>query len=304
MKNLKKVILSSILFISLCFISSFCNAAETKVVGNEGDLINAISQATNGDVIELSASISLTKPIETTGKTLTINGKGNSISRLVESWEQSGNNGTLISVGAGGKLELKNLTLTNSQKYGAQAYNGGHLVLNGVTISNCGYGGVLANAGTVEVKDLTLQRNGSPNNNGIEIAKGDTTDEDNVPVVVMNGTLSSTEKENVIYVAKDNPNLKTFEVKNAEDTIDKILISDNKIVITDEDNKILYQSAEITNATVKGDDYVETKPETKPENKKDTTPKTGIEISLVFAVLTIAFSMLCIASLKRNEIKD
>ena len=189
---MKKAILSSIiLFFGLIFISTFSNAATTKTVNDETELRNAINEATENDVIELSTDIVLKAPIEITDKNITINGKGNAITREETNWSPNGNNGTLISVGSKAKVELKNVTLKNSQKYGVQSYNGGYVILNGVTITNCGYGAVLANAGTVEVKDLTLQKNGTPNNNGIEIAKGDATDEANIPEVIMNGTLSN-----------------------------------------------------------------------------------------------------------------
>ena len=305
MKNIKKSILFSILlFVSLMFISNFCNAATTKTVETEDDLISAISEATDGDIIKLSTNIILKKPLEISDKgNITIDGNGNSISREATNWTPNDNNGSLITAGAKTKLELRNLTLTNSQKYGVQAYDGGHVILNGVTISNCGYGAVLANAGTVEVKDLTLQKNGTPNNNGIEIAKGDKTSDANVPEIIMNGTLSSTEKNNVVYVAENNPNLKSFEVKNTDDTIYKILVNDNKVVITDDENKIIYTSNDIKDVKIEGETYSEKTP-AKKEDKKDKTPKTGIENNVVLAIFVMTASAASIVILKRKEICD
>ena len=300
----KSVLFSIVFFITLFFITNFSNAATTKSVNDEDEL----KKATEGDVIELSNSISLKSPIEITDKNITINGKGNVLKRDENNWTPSGSNGTLITAGKGAKVELKNLTLQGSQKYGAQAYNGGYIILNGVTISNCGFGGVLVNGGTVEVKNLTLKRNGSPSNNGIEIAQGDAVEKDNKSTVVMNGTLTSTEQENVIYVAEDNPNLKEFEVKNTDNTINKIFIDDNKVVITDDNNKVLYTSKTINNnVEVKGTDYVETPkedPKKDTNDKKDETPKTGIESNLVFAILTVIASSVIILALKRKEILD
>ena len=299
---MRKAILSSIiLFFGLIFISTFSNAATTKTVNDETELRNAIEEAVENDVIELSKDIVLKAPIEITGKNITINGKGNAITREETNWTPSGNNGTLISVGSKARVELKNVTLKNSQKYGVQSYDGGYVILNGVTIANCGYGAVLANAGTVEVMDLTLQKNGTPNNNGIEIAKGDTTAETNIPAVIMNGTLTSTEKENVIYVAENNPNLKKFEVENKEGTINKIFVNGDTVVITDDNNTVLYTSNQIKgDIDIEGNTFVaNTK---KPTDQKDKTPKTGVEATLGFAMTAMTFSMIALVILKRKEI--
>lgn len=315
MKNFKKITLSFIivLFISFLFIANFANAATTTTVGTEEELINAINNSSDGDVIELSTNITLTKPIEISNKNLTINGKGNVITREETNWSPNGSNGTLITAGSGAKVTLSNLTLKNAQKYGIQSYDGGYVIVQNVTIASCGFGGILVNGGTLEVKGLHLQKNGTPNNNGIEIAKGDVVAASNIPTVIMNGTISSTEKENVIYVAENNPNLNKFEVKNTSSTTHKLLISDNKVVVTDKDNKILYTSNEVKNMEIAGEDYVEktpepekpsTKPETKPTDKKDETPKTGVETNLIFAIGVIALSTVSIVLFRRKELCD
>ncbi len=292
MKSVKKLIVFLVvLFLSVIFTSSICNAATTKTVSDEDELKNAISTVENGDTIELTADIKLKSPIEVTSKNFKINGKGHTISKDDDNWAPNGSNGTLITAGPDATIELINLSLKNSQKYGVQAYDGGHIILNGVTISNCGFGGVLVNAGTVEIKDLSLGKNGSSNNNGIEIGKGAATADASVPEIIMNGKLTSTEKENVIYVAENNPDLKKFEVKNSDDTTDKILLSGDKVVITDKNNKILYSSNDIKDVDVEGTKYV----------KKDTTPKTGIEENIAVAVFAMALSSVSIFMLKRKE---
>lgn len=315
MKNFRKITLSFIivLFISLMFIANSVNAASNTTVNNEEDLMNAINNASEGDVIELSTNIVLTKPIEIPGKNITINGKGNVITRESTNWTPNGSNGTLITAGAGAKLTLSNVTLKDAQKYGIQAYDGGYVVVNNVTIANCGFGAILVNGGTLEVKGLHLQKNGTPNNNGIEIAKGDAVASANIPTVIMNGTISSTEKENVIYVAENNPNLSKFEVRNTDTTTHKLLINDNKIVVTDKDNTILYTSNEVKNIEVTGEDYVEKTPEvekpadkneTKPTDKKDETPKTGIETNLIFAITIMTLSIISIVLFRKKELCD
>lgn len=257
MKLNKKFLLFFIaLSIALVFKSSVCNAA-TTTVENETSLISAINASSNGDTIDLSADIALTKPIEITGKSLTINGKNHTITRNETNWSPNGSNGSLITAGStSSKLNLINVSLKNAQKYGIQSYNGAHVILDGVTVSNCGFGGVLVNAGTVEVKNLILHKNGQASNNGIEIAKGNNINNENsYPVLIMNGILSSSEKENVVYIAS-NDQLSKFEVKNTDSTVYKAFLQNNKVVITDGNNDIVFSSNEFSNITVVGNTYV------------------------------------------------
>ena len=191
MRNIKKIVLFFIaLLIAVVLSPNFSNAATTRQVNDEEELRQAITDSQSGDVIELSNNIVLTSPIEITGKELTINGNGNTVTRAAEGWNAAGDNGSLITVGGtGSKLTLRNLTLAGAQKYGAQTYNGAYLILDGVTVDNNGFGGILVNAGTLEVRSVNLKRNGQQSNNGIEIAKGNSVSTgDNKPTVIMNGT--------------------------------------------------------------------------------------------------------------------
>ncbi len=313
MKNIKKIVL---LFIVLLFClvlnTNSCSAASTTV-NDENDLITAVNNATNGDVIELATNIVLTRPLEITGKTITINGNGHTVSRIDTNWTTNGSNGSLITAGLNGtKLTLRNINLRDAHKYGVQSYDGAYVVLDNVTIANCGFGGVLVNAGTVEIKSLSLNKNGTPNNNGIEIAKGNGIySNNNKPILIMNGTLSSTETENVIYLAV-NDQLSSFETRNTDGTINKVLVSGNKVVITDANNNILFESNENSNVPITGESYVETPapsepepqpapaPESKPKDK-NKTPKTGLENNLGLAISIIAISTMAIIALKRKN---
>ncbi len=252
MTNIKKILLFTIIvFMGLILIPTFCNA-ETHSVYDSETLTNAVNTAATGDTITLTANIELTHPIDISGKNLIINGAGFTISRDTENWSPSGQNGTLITAGGTGTtVTLRNLNLRGSQKYGAQAYNGGHLIVDNVTIANCEYGGILVNGGTLEIVNLTLyrNRNNGDANNGIEIGKAEGLQND--PKVVMNGTLTSDQKDNVVYLAT-NDTLSTFEVENAEGTKDKILMDNNKVVVTDENNNVLFTSNSNSNVEVEG----------------------------------------------------
>ena len=257
MKNLQKTILFLIIALAiLLFIPNHVSAKTTSVY-DDATIREAIEKAENGDVISLTANIQLIRPIEITEKNITINGNGFTISRNIENWSPNGENGTLLTAGKGARLNLQNLTLTKSQKYGVQSYNGGYVILDNVTITDNGFGGVLANAGTVEVKNLHLGHNGmEDSNNGIEIAKGQSlTDSETHPVLKMNGTLTSTEETNVVYVDITNP-VGGFEVINTENTTNKIFLNDNKIVVTDANNNVIFASNDIGEIEAEGSDYV------------------------------------------------
>ena len=140
-------------------------------------------------------------------------------------------------------------------------------------INGNGFGGILVNAGTLEIKSLSLGKNGNPSNNGIEIAKGSGVVGDNKPILIMNGTLTSTETENVIFLA-ENDSLITFEVRNTDTTTNKILVQGQRVVLTDANGNIIFQSNENPNITVTGTDYTSPNPTTTPTPEPTTiTPE-------------------------------
>ncbi len=254
MKKICKILLLLyIMLFSLILIPSFSKAT-TYTVNTSEELLNKIQEAQTGDTISLGTNIALTAPIGISDKNLIINGNGFTISRDTENWSNDGQNGTLITAGNGSTLTLNNLNLRGAAKYGVQAYNGGNVILNKVTIGNCEYGGILVNGGTIEIIDLTLYKNREGENVGIEIGKG--TEVTNTPKVIMNGTISSTETKNVLYLA-ENDQLDEFEVDNKEGTVDKILLDDNKVVITNEYNEVLFESNENDDVSINGTEYVE-----------------------------------------------
>ena len=256
-----KTILFLIIFSAiLLFVPSFCNA-ESKTANDDTTLRNAITQGEEDVEITLEGDIDLTAPIEFTNKTVTINGGGHTISTTKkladESWPRVGN-ATLLTAGTeDAKLILNNVKLENAPKYGAQAYNGATLVLNGVTVSGCGYGAIITNAGIVEVQSLNLGKNGENENVGIEIAKSQSLGADKEPKLIMNGTLNSNQTKNVVYLAV-NDDLTTFDVENSDTTTDKILVNGNTVVITDPENNVKFVSNENfkEGLTFEGDEFV------------------------------------------------
>lgn len=298
MKVLKKLFLLSLLLLFALIIIPVCSNATDISVGDETALGNAINSETAYDIISLSSNIELKSPIDIAGKNITIDGNGHIISANKTEWKGNGANSTLITAGKGTKLTLKNIILTNSIKYGVQAYNGGHVVLNNVEIKDCAYGGVLVNAGTVEVVKLHLGHNGNVGtNNGIEIARGTSlTEGENNPVLIMNGSLSSTEKNNVVYIDTNDP-IGKFEIVNKENSTNKVYINDNKLVVTDKNNTIIYLGNDIGDVQFEGEEYKENAPE---NPKKEKTPKTGSTDLLEFATISMAIISMAIIVLNRK----
>lgn len=91
----------------------------------------------------------------------------------------------------------------------------------------------------------------------------------------MNGTLTSTETENVIRFAEDENDATTeVIVENTEFTTDKVLVNDSKLVVTDNAGEVKYESNEAADITVDGDEYVEPSEPTTPTTPEET-PSTG-----------------------------
>ena len=138
-----------------------------------------------------------------------------------------------------GKLTLKDIKLRNGPKYGVQSYDGATVILDNVSITDFKYGGVLANGGKVEVRNLHLGYNGTGSNNGIEIDKGASAT--NNPTLVMNGVLLTDNNENTIHIA-ENGHLTDFTITNTENTTNKVVISGSSVVLTDKNDNVIAES--------------------------------------------------------------
>ena len=117
----------------------------------------------------------------------------------------------------------------------------------------------------------------------------------------MNGTINSTEKDNVIYFASDaNDNTTGFIVENTDSTTDKILVNGTTAVITDANNEIKYESNELKEGTVfEGEDYTPNievtdpvEPETPTEEVKneEVNPETSDGILLFLGLTVVGFA--------------
>lgn len=279
--------------------------AKTITVGDQGDytsLKEAVTAAESGDIISLTKDVTINSKeeiVEITGKEITIDGgEGVTITGYRDDTpkEEIGGNHSLITASVGAKIHLKNVTLIDSQKYGVQAYDGGYVSLDNVTINNCRFGAVLINAGTIEVINVKLGSNGETENNGIEVSKSIKLEGSaNQPQLIMNGTIASDKKENVIRFASDENDATTeFIIENKENSTDKILANGNTVVITDSNNDVKFTSNEAT-ATVDGDKYVDDSKPTEPTEPTDKpTEEAGNEVKnpQTFDGITIIFALL------------
>ena len=268
MKNtLKIAIFFAIILVAFLVVPSVCNAAEINVPSADAaTLYDAVTKAANGDTINITENITLTKAVEVSNNSITINGNGNTItadSNMLAGDSSTGNKSMISSLNEGAQITLKDVNLTGSPKYGVQAYNGGKVILDGVNIYDCNYGGVLNNCGIVEVVDLTLGHNGNADsNNGIELGKGSAVTVEE-PTLIMNGILTSNQTENVVYIAADeSDNISSFKVINNNDQSDvakdRIYVDGNKIIVTDSNNTVKFESNttdKVEAGNVEGDTY-------------------------------------------------
>lgn len=240
MKNTIKIMLFlTLIMLALLCIPVVSNAASTETATDEESLITAIQNVDDGGTVEIQNNITVTKPI-VIQKTITIDGNGYTVAGSTDWTSTSGNQTMFTAQFAAGKLTLKDIDLNNGPKYGVQAYDGGTVILNNVSIVGFRYGGVLVNGGNVEVIDLHLGFNGTDTNNGIEIDKGAAAT--NNPTLTMNGTLTSDVNENVVRPAT-NGNLTDFTITNTESTTNKVVIAGDKVVFTDENNNVISETA-------------------------------------------------------------
>lgn len=245
MKKAIKFSMAFILMVTAILVIPKVSNAETREVTDESSLISEISSANPGDTISIQDNITITQPI-VIAKELIIDGNGHRLTGSSDWTSTSGNQTMFTAQLSDAKLTLKDIYLVNGPKYGVQAYDGATVILDNVSITDFKYGGVLVNGGNLEVRDLHLGRNGTGDNNGIEIDKGAAATHN--PTLTMNGVLLSDQGENVVRIA-DNGNLTEFTITNTDTTTNKVLVAGDRVLFTDENNNVLSETTLPENAT-------------------------------------------------------
>ena len=286
------------LFVCAFMVLPFTGAKASNDIANYEELKAAL---TNGGVYNLTDDITIDEPL-TSRKDVTIFGNDHVIKPIDNAnaiWP--GPNKTLITSELTGTITLNGVALENSPKYGVQAYNGGHVVLNGVVIRNSGFGAVSINGGTVTIQSLVMENNAY----GIEFGIGSNVT--GVPTLVMDGSIEAKDQVDPVYVDTAQVTAdKTITVENTLDTVQTIDLDGAKLVIKDGDGTILYQSNDLldgTEVTVSNEEE-ETTPEApeeeKPEEVRDEVenPKTSDGIMITFGVLAISVVAIIVAKKK------
>lgn len=297
---MKKVLLS--LFVCAFMVIPFMGvkAEEPTSVSDYAGLKAAMD---NGGVYSLTGDIVIDAPLET-DKDVTIFGNGHTIKPMENAdtaWP--GPNKSIIAARFTSTVTLNDVVLDGAPKYGAQAYNGGHVVLNGVVIKNCGYGAISINGGTVTVKDLVMDSN----TKGIEFGIG--SEVTGVPTLVMDGKFE-VKNQTGAPLEVDTAQItadKTITVENTLDTIQTIDLVGNKITVKNTDGTVAFESNELlegTEVTVNTEEPVVPEEPTKDEDKKDEVkdevenPKTSDGIILVFGALAVSVVLAFVAKKK------
>ena len=229
-----KGVLGVLLFCAMCIPFANADAAGVQVA-NEAELVAALA---NGGEIELTDSITVTSPLSTDKET-TIKGNGHSLTSTIEAG--SGNR-SIITALANATLTLENITLENSPKYGVQAYNGGKVILDKVTIQNCAHGAALINGGTLTIKDLTMVDNKA----GIEFGVGENVTGE--PALIMDGTIDTTAQVDAVYI--DNAQVTKFVVENTETSANKVALDGDVVTINNADGTVVAKSNTIAEGSI------------------------------------------------------
>lgn len=275
--------------------------AEETTVNDATNLKTALESGQSvklGENIELDATNADEFPIEIKTGSVTIDGDGHTISVINSTGDTSGNK-TIITVMNGASATITNLTLKDSPKYGIQAFDGGKVTVDNVTIENCNYGAILVNGGDLTVKKLDMKNNGTEGKNGIEIGKAE--DVTSTPKVTLDGTITSDNQNGYITVAT-NDDLKEFGVESTEESEEKLQVKDGHVVIIDKDGKVIAESNAKDGVTVEGETYVEPTPVTTTQ-VSETNPNTSDNANLYFviALIGLVFAGITTRSLIRHN---
>lgn len=250
--------------------------------------------------ITLGANINVEAPVEV-NRDVTVDGAGQY--SLIAAYEGGAGNKTIITSTTSGTLVLKDITLENSPKYGTQAHNGGHVVLDGVTIKNSGFGAVSINGGTVTIKNLVMDSNAY----GIEFGIGSNVT--GVPTLIMDGSFETKNQTGVsIHIDTDQVTAdKTIAVENTESTVQTIDLDGLNLVVKDASGAEVYRSDELLENTTVEVSNPEVEEPTTPETPKDPeeevkdeveNPKTSDGIMIIVSALAASAVVAIIAKKK------
>lgn len=289
-KKLKKVLGFIVLaFVLVPMINVRAEGIKTNV-GTEEELRNAL--VSGGDIV-LTGNIEVKAPLYA-NVAATIDGAGFTISAS-DTFTNDGANGSILAVMNGAEVVLNDITINKAVKYGVQAYDGGIVSLNGVTITNSGFGAVLINGGGLIVLDLTM----NDNTFGIEFGKGAFVT--NEPAMLMNGTISGNQVDPIVLATNDN--LGEVVVGNMPDSEMKLAVDGKKLVLKDKDGTVVATSNEANSGVVVKEEAVDEPiptptPTPVPDNTPSENPNTNDNVGTYIVLAILGFSALAFSSKK------
>ena len=303
MRKSVKMFLGSVI-LCVCVVPFVDVKALTHVM-NEEELTNALA-GTETEIV-LGTNITTTDPISVT-RDVTIDGTGQF--GITANYAGGAGDRSILTAQPGATLTLKNIVLSNSPKYGVQAYNGGTVILDGVRIQNSGFGAALINGqGTIVVKDLDLWNNAY----GIEFGLGDQAS--GTPSLIIDGTIDFTNQTtgDKLYVALED-NVPAVNVETTANAPYEFVYENGVFTLNDNNGNSVATSNNVADANVKVNVTNEepTTPEeptvqepTTPAEDTDSTkaeeitnPKTADSILLITLALLASGSVAVVAGRK------
>lgn len=259
-------------------------------VTDEASLRDALAV---GEEITLTADIEVTAPLYAAANA-TVNGQGHKI-YATSNFTNDGSNGSILAVTSDAQVLLQNITFEGARKYGVQAYDGGIVMLDGVTIKDSLYGALLLNGGGAAIFDFTMENNAY----GIEFGKGASVN--NEPALLMAGTIHGTQNE--MLVLAENDNLGEVTVGNLDNSEMKLSVDGKKLVLKDQDGNVIATSNETQkDIVVKEEEIPSETPEPTPEPTPDTTvtenPNTNDSVMSYVVLAILGIGALGISSKK------
>lgn len=237
MKRYLVYVLAALLVLAL--LPAVALAETTKEVGTAEDLATTIQSAQSGDIIKLTANITLEGPgllgsnnstyYAITKEGITIDGQGHTIKIENPGVETGAYEGPILIGfnGSGAAGTVKNLNIVVTQKgvkHAIQAYKGASLTVQNVNVSGClGYA-LVVNSAEVTVNGLTTSGNGS---GGINVDNGADILDKTPSLTVNNATI---EDENSVYVENKVPNSKAPEVTIVEGSFQEVKVNKDQSI--------------------------------------------------------------------------
>ena len=266
---MKKRMLSA--FLSMCMMLTMVPAAfaanteesTTKTVSTAGELKDALSEATSGTTIQLTADITVnnTDLAKTAAAVkipagVTLDGNTYSISADTN-WAKG--NSHIVSVESatddGVQTTIKNLTVigNDNTKSGIHVYNSKGVTLKDVTIQNCAEAGLLVNGSEVTATGLTTSGNGwgavNVDKQGASLVLNNATLAEDVQVWTESTPTITIDSKDFISVKGNGDNLKGYTYY----TTDKSKLGEVYTVNADTKSITVYENIEdavAENATI------------------------------------------------------